>query len=303
MRDALSLLDQAIAHGGGTRRRRRGARDARHDRPGLPPRPARGACAARMLPRCSAIADEMQARSLSFDSALAGPGGPAAAACARAVAAGRARAELPERAQLAALAGRLDPESVQLYYQIALQGRRRPAACAGRARGLHHDAAAHARVSPRAVREKRALARGSKPKTPVASAASAVRATGRSSCSSSPLAGAAPRAGPATRSCRAATNGRFDLVVPKSKAYLAERNYQDKLKAALESHFGTHGGAEGLARRDLGRQRGRDRGRRARRAPRRGASARYSADGFVKDLVNLFDGKVVDSIRPGRSRR
>src|SRR6185503_10350346 len=33
-------------------------------------------------------------------------------------------------------------------------------------------------------------------------------------------------------------NGIFDLVVPKAKAFLADRNHQDKLKAALEQHLG-----------------------------------------------------------------
>ncbi|MGH7125508.1 MAG: DNA polymerase III subunit gamma/tau C-terminal domain-containing protein, partial [Stellaceae bacterium] len=86
----------------------------------------------------------------------------------------------------------------------------------------------------------------------------------------------------------------FDLVVPKAKAYLAERSYQEKLKAALEQHFGRPvtvkvsvgevSGASAAAIEAVDRD--------ARHAE---AARAVHADGFVKDLVNLFDGKIVDS--------
>jgi DNA polymerase-3 subunit gamma/tau len=86
----------------------------------------------------------------------------------------------------------------------------------------------------------------------------------------------------------------FDLVVPKSKGYLAERSYQEKLKAALEQHLGAActvkvsvgevGGTTAAAREAIDRD--------ARRAE---AAQAVQADGFVKDLVNLFDAKIVDS--------
>ena len=84
------------------------------------------------------------------------------------------------------------------------------------------------------------------------------------------------------------------VVVPRAKAYLAERNYQDKLKAALEAHFGTTvtlkvslGETVGASAAAI------EAGERdARRAE---AQQAVQSDGFVKDLVNLFDGKVVDS--------
>ena len=86
----------------------------------------------------------------------------------------------------------------------------------------------------------------------------------------------------------------FELVVPKAKAYLAERSYVDKLKAALEQHLGgavslkvsageVAGGS--VASLEAGE-------RDARRAA---AAQAVQSDGFVQDLVNLFDGKVVDS--------
>src|SRR6267378_2614847 len=121
MRDALSLLDQAIAHGAG----RVSAADAadmlgaidRGHLLALIDAVARGDAAAAVK-----IADEMQARSLSFDAALA----DLAALLLKLALAQSVPAALedqPERARLAELAERLDPESLQLYYQIALQGR------------------------------------------------------------------------------------------------------------------------------------------------------------------------------------
>ena len=86
----------------------------------------------------------------------------------------------------------------------------------------------------------------------------------------------------------------FNLVVPKAKAYLAERSYTDKLKAALEQHLGgsatlkvSVGEAAGTSAAAL---------EAGERDARRAAAAQsVQSDGFVKDLVNLFDAKVVDS--------
>jgi DNA polymerase-3 subunit gamma/tau len=89
-------------------------------------------------------------------------------------------------------------------------------------------------------------------------------------------------------------NGVFDFVVPRSKAYLAERNYVDKLKAALDQHLGAPvrvnvsiGEVAGVTAAALEADE-----REARRAE---AMKAVQGDGFVQDLVNLFDAKVVDS--------
>jgi DNA polymerase-3 subunit gamma/tau len=83
-------------------------------------------------------------------------------------------------------------------------------------------------------------------------------------------------------------------VVPKAKAYLAERSYVEKLKAALERQLaapvslkvsvGEVAGAS-VASLEAGE----------REARRTAAAQAVASDGFVQDLVNLFDGKVVDS--------
>ena len=86
----------------------------------------------------------------------------------------------------------------------------------------------------------------------------------------------------------------FELVVPKAKAYLAERSYIDKLKAALEQHVGSAvtvkvavGELAGASPAAL------EAG--AKEARRTAAAEAVKGDGFVQDLVNMFDGKVVDS--------
>ena len=87
-------------------------------------------------------------------------------------------------------------------------------------------------------------------------------------------------------------------MVPKAKAYLAERNYVDKLKAALEQSLGSPvllkvgiGEVAGASVASL------EAGERE--AKRAAAAQAVQSDGFVQDLVNMFDAKVIDStIRP-----
>ncbi|MCC6212077.1 MAG: DNA polymerase III subunit gamma/tau, partial [Burkholderiales bacterium] len=122
MRDALSLLDQAIAHGGG-----RLAADG-----------VRGMLGAvdetyllRLLeslaggdgPALAAIAGEMQERTLSFDTALQDLASLLLRVTLAQTVPEALEEGLPERERVAALAKALDPETVQLCYQIALQGR------------------------------------------------------------------------------------------------------------------------------------------------------------------------------------
>ncbi|HEY8069540.1 MAG TPA: DNA polymerase III subunit gamma/tau C-terminal domain-containing protein [Burkholderiales bacterium] len=86
----------------------------------------------------------------------------------------------------------------------------------------------------------------------------------------------------------------FGLVLQKSMAHLAGDAFREKLQAALTAHFGspakvqvTLGETGGVtaAAREAG-------DRSARQAE---ASRAVKGDSFVQDLVNLFDGRVVDS--------
>jgi DNA polymerase III subunit gamma/tau len=77
--------------------------------------------------------------------------------------------------------------------------------------------------------------------------------------------------------------------VPPAAKHLAEKTYQDKLRAALQAHFGRPirlsvqvGDTAGNTARDR-------------------ASAAISGDAFVKNLMENFDATIVESsIKPTR---
>ncbi|HEV3011198.1 MAG TPA: DNA polymerase III subunit gamma/tau [Burkholderiales bacterium] len=277
MRDALSLLDQAIAHGGGKVGASSvgdmlGTIDQSH--------------LARLLEAVAAgdaagavqIADEMQARSLSFATALAD-----LASLLLQLALAQSLAGSVDDARVKELAGRIDAESVQLYYQIALQGREdlplAPDEHAGFVMTVLRMLAFRPEGSPKGVALPKAT--NSKPNGwPELVQQLAVTGAARELARNAEL--------------KQREGSSFELVVPKAKAYLAERSYVDKLKAALEQHLGVSiilkvsagevaGGS--VASLEAGE-------RDARRAA---AAQAVKSDGFVQDLVNLFDGKVVDS--------
>ena len=123
MRDALSLLDQAIAYGGGHVeeagvRGMLGSIDQSYLFTLL--QSLANGDGAGML----SVARQMAERSLSFDSALQDMGVILhQIALAQSVPDALAE-DLPERGQIIELAQAIDPEAIQLYYQIALLGRK-----------------------------------------------------------------------------------------------------------------------------------------------------------------------------------
>jgi DNA polymerase-3 subunit gamma/tau len=195
---------------------------------------------------------------------------------------------VPE-AHAAELATRIDPESVQLYYQIALQGREDLPLAPDEHGGFVMTVLRMLAFRPEG---------GSKGvTTPKATVVRGKSNDWPELVQQLPVTGAA-RELARNAELRQREGSNFDLVVPKAKAYLAERNYVDKLKGALEQQLGTPvalkvavgevaGGS--VASLEAGE-------REARRAA---AAQAVQSDGFVQDLVNMFDGKVVDStIRP-----
>lgn len=123
MRDALSLLDQAIAHGAGKVdeaqvRDMLGAVDLDYLFSILDALLAGDA--AGML----RIADQMSTRSLSFDTALQELANLLTRLQVAQLAPETIADDLPDHARLLALAAQLDPEFVQLAYQIAVHGRK-----------------------------------------------------------------------------------------------------------------------------------------------------------------------------------
>ncbi len=123
MRDALSLTDQAIAYGSGTVHEQQtrdmlGTVDQAYLYPLL--EALTESDGARLMREAEAIAE----RSLSFDAALQD-----LALLLQQIALAQTVPEavaedVPERARMFELADRIDPETVQLYYQIATLGRR-----------------------------------------------------------------------------------------------------------------------------------------------------------------------------------
>jgi len=283
MRDALSLLDQAIAHGGGkvaagSVSDMLGAIDQSHLLR-LVEAVAAGDAAAAVK-----VADEMQVRSLSFDTALAD-----LASLLLRLALAQSLPDSVEDARIGELAGRLDAESVQLYYQIALQGREDLPLAPDEHAGFVMTVLRLLAFKPEGAPQRVAMPPAAKPKP---------EAPKRDS-NWPELVQQLPVTGAARELARNAELARregalFELVVSKAKAYLAERSYVDKLKAALEQHLGsavnvkvTVGEVAGASAAAL---------EAGEREARRAAAAQaVQGDGFVQDLVNMFDGKVVDS--------
>jgi DNA polymerase-3 subunit gamma/tau len=302
MRDALSLLDQAIAHGGGKVAARGvsemlGAIDQSYLLR-LVECVAGGDAAGAV-----AIGDEMQSRSLSFDAALADLASLLLRmALAQSVPA--ALEDMPERARIEALAGRLDAESVQLYYQIALQGREDLPLAPDEHAGFVMTVLRMLAFRPEGAGSV-ALPKTAETSAPAKAAVAKAAPAAAKPPSTAPvdnwpdMVQQLPVTGAARELARNAELQRqagdvYDLVVPKAKAYLAERNYVEKLKAALDQHVGRPvrvnvsvgevAGATAAAV-EAGE-------REARRVE---ALKAVQGDGFVQDLVNIFDGKVVDS--------
>ena len=123
MRDALSLLDQAIAHGAGKVeegqvRDMLGTVDLGYLFSIF------GAMLSGNVAGMLQVADDMATRSLSFDAALQEMASLLTRLQVAQVAPLAIADDLPERGQLLELAAKLDPEFVQLAYQIAVHGRK-----------------------------------------------------------------------------------------------------------------------------------------------------------------------------------
>ena len=301
MRDALSLLDQAIAHGGGKVAsagvsEMLGAMDQSYLL-----RLAEG-LAAEDAAAAVAIADELQARSISFDTALADLAALFVRLALAQSIAGSLEEDFPERARVAALAARIDPELLQLYYQMALQGREDLPLAPDEHAGFVMTLLRMLAFRPEAGGAPLPAQRPSTPaRTKIAPSPAASPADWPALVQQLAVTGAA-RELARNAELRSREGSVFELVVPKAKAHLAERNYQEKLKAALEQHLGATvtvrvvvGDATGASAAAI------EAGERdARHAE---AARAVRDDGFVRDLVNLFDGKVVDSTLRSNEKR
>jgi DNA polymerase-3 subunit gamma/tau len=288
MRDALSLLDQAIAHGGG-----RVATDSVRDMLGAVDDTyllrLLGAVAAGDGAQLMAVADEMQSRSLSFDAALQDLAGLLLKLALMHAAVDAVDASQPGHEALAALARQIDAETVQLYYQIALQGRDDLALAPD-----EHAGFVMTLLRMLAFRPERAATGDT--------AAAGAEGAGRGSqfdgdwpalVRQLPVGGAAGELARNSALARHAA-GSIELIVPRSMAHLADRSYREKLKAVLEQHFGGPLALKVVAGEANGdTAAGREAGERA--ARRAEAARAVQGDRFVQDLVDVFDAKVVAS--------
>ena len=299
MRDALSLLDQAIAHGAG-----RIAIDNVRDMLGAVDQTyllrLLEAVAAANGAELMDIVGEMQARSLSFDAALQDIAALLLNLGVLHAAPDAAREELPEREALLMLTHCIDAETVQLYYQIALQGREDLALAPD-----EHAGFLMTMLRMLAFRPEERPASSAKPAR-AAAVAPTQRDTGNAGqmgrsfdgdwteiVRQLPVTGAVRELARNSVLARRTESG-IELVVPRSMAHLAERSYQDKLKAALEQHFGRPLALKAVAGDTPAATPATiEAGDKA--ARRADAARKVQEDPFVQNLVDIFDAKVVDS--------
>jgi DNA polymerase-3 subunit gamma/tau len=318
MRDALSLLDQAIAYAGGAVseeavRAMLGAIDQDYLFKLL------DGLAQADINAMLAVAGEMESRSLSFDSALQdlatllhqialAQGVPAALG-----------PDLPERERILALARQFDAEELQLYYQIALHGRRdlplAPDEYAGFSMSLMRMLAfrpeeASAAGAPLTAKPEAPIARGTGAVAPAAvrpgvrSAAAEAMATGPAFDGDWPkLANQLKVSGVARQLAQQSELRGFDgesmeLGLAFPAKHLAERGYQDKLRTALQAHFGKPVALK-IVIGEIGGNTAAVQAQGERQARQGKALEALQDDAFVRDLMDNFDATIVsDSVKP-----
>ena len=305
MRDALSLLDQAIAHGGGSvsgdsARAMLGAVGQDHLHALL------RALATHDGAALIAEADRMAERSLSFEAALQDLASLLYRLTLAQTVPETIGADDPDHAVLGELAAGFAPEDLQLYYQIAIQGRGdlglAPDEYAGFTMTL-------LRMLAFAPTEPRALAAAPAPAAarpaPLTATATRVPET-KKNRGDAAWPELVEKLGLTAMTLELAKHSelvardesRIELRIAQSHQQLLDGPYQERLKAALEKHFGARlrlvirvadhagGSPAAIASREKQRQHSQ-------------ASAAIEQDPFVRELLENFDGRVVDSsIKP-----
>ncbi|GAO35779.1 DNA polymerase III subunit gamma/tau [Sulfuricella sp. T08] len=319
MRDALSLLDQAIAYSGGKVgeaqvRDMLGSIDQTYLLEIL------GALAAKDGPALIAAAERMEERSLSFEAALQDLGALLHKVALAQTIPEALGEDLPERAKLLELAQLFGADEVQLCYQIALHGRRdlylAPDEFAGFSMTLLRMLAftleeapkpATRLETPRLVPPARPVVREEErpTETPTPAAQtnpplekiSSFAGDWHSLVNQLKLGGMAKML---AQHCelKSFENGLLELCVPQEHRHLMEKPYQDKLKAAVTEHFAepvrlsiTEGSVTGDTPAQIEN--------REKQEKQSLAVEAIEQDPFVRKLVENFDAKVIESsIKP-----
>ena len=338
MRDALSLLDQAIAHGSGRVeeaqvREMLGTVDLDYLFDLL------DALIANDAARTLSIADVMAGRSLSFDSALQELANLLTRIQVAQLAPTAIADDLPERDRLLSVSTQMPAEFVQLAYQIAIHGRQElalapdeyagfvmtllrllaflpesadspkasPARTGGRPVAVPPAAPVKAQVKevqrgePFAPTEKKAPAELSPSPVEVRPAApSSATATLADWHQIQPALSLGGMARELAQHCelRALEDGLVVLRLSPVHRHLQMKPAQDKLQQALSDHFGralqlrielaeTENATPAAT------------AQRVREEKQEGAVAAIEQDGFVRDVIELFDAQLIESsIKP-----
>ncbi len=319
MRDALSLLDQAIAFSGGQVgeaqvRDMLGSIDQTYLLEIL------GAVAAKDGPALIAATELMEERSLSFEAALQDLGALLHQVALAQTIPEALGEDLPERAKLLELAQLFGADEGQLCYQIALHGRRdlhlAPDEFAGFSMTLLRMLAftleeapqpPSRREIPRPVPPAKPVVREEKRPTETPATAAQINKppeksppfTGNwhSLVNQLKLGGMAKML---AQHCelKSFDNGLLELCVPQAHRHLMEKPYQDKLRAAMTEHFAepvrlriTEGSVTGDTTVQIEN--------REKQEKQSLAVAAIEQDPFVRKLVENFDAKVIESsIKP-----
>ncbi len=324
MRDALSMLDQAIAFGQGevveaSVREMLGAIDQNYLYDLL------DTLAQNDGEKMLSIADEMEVRSLSFDTALQDLGAllhriALAQTVPKAIA-----EEVPERERIFALAKTFSPEDIQLFYQIALHGRGdlslAPDEYAGftmtlmRMLAFLPDDTESEKANPRGGSKKEATRQpiASQKQAPSVIAAAPVEKSvsatptesiSKQSCDDWPalvekfaLKGMAKMLAQHSEASTLSAD-KIELRVPKIHKHLLEKKYQEKIQEAVNQHFGqpvklkiSLGSVTGITPAALQQQKTEEK--------QSAAVAAIESDPVVQALVENFDAKIIaSSIKP-----
>jgi len=312
MRDALSLLDQAIAHGAG-RVEDEGVRAMLGTVGDDHLYALLDGLAAGDIHAMLDVAATMEARSLSFDAALQD-----LATLLHRIAlvqlAPRAILDDGERERLAAYAERLDPEFLQLCYQIAVHGRDElplaPDEAAGfgmtllrfhafRPGGNERPAAAPAAPRPAArpavVAPAPAAPAGAVPPAPTFAPATTDPDDWHALVARLPLNGMVRQL---AQHCELASRDGQRVVLRLAPAHKHLQPQQEKLRAELAAHFG-HPVSLDIQLGEPAGQTPKSRADNEKRERQERAIAAIESDPFVREACDLFDASIDEStIKP-----
>jgi DNA polymerase-3 subunit gamma/tau len=305
LRDALSLLDQAIAHGGGgvtadSARAMLGAVGQDHLHALL------RALAEHDGAALLAEADRMAERSLSFEAALQDLASLLHRLALAQTVPDTIGEDDPDHAVLGELAAGFAPDDLQLYYQIAIQGRGELGLAPDEYAGFTMTLLRMLAFAPAEQRSPKGAPQPAavRPASRTASAAPAPESKKNPGDTAWPelveqLGLTAMTLELAKHSELVARDeSRIELRIAQTHQQLLDGPYQERLKAALEKHFGArlrlvvkvadHAGGSPVA--IAGREQQRQHAQ---------AAAAIEQDPFVRELLDNLDGRVVDSsIKP-----